>query len=447
MSPPTLRRLALQTAIRVADLIYDFADMPFEMALPILRNVHDPNQLAEIEKNNPEYAEKTEKLWRSFIERDIPNCEDKMIFPNNPCSWGKVYRKMMREEKERIAKDEEILRKSMQGEAIKKAKAAPLFVKKALPHARAEDETNDYIYGVKRSEYKASGWDNYDKEKKPNLKNAKNGAEALAALRRQTALAQSARTATKPLMGPAARQEALEAGKRQIKAPPASMMRGQQNLTIKPRELLPHEQAMLEERKRLSNSTTRSTIVPPRTRFANEKIAKRNAPIIHAAAAQARADQEERLRRLTQPQRKTVTVKPIQQASPPAVATKSAVPTATANTPQQKPKAASPPTAVARPAASAGAASSAAVKAAAGSASSAPKSAPQKSVVTTLASSLSPPPAEIKKRKRLDDDEPEMLEPAKPNVNLVDSPASSPPRKTMQKPKVNIFMTNKKRKL
>lgn len=453
MPAQTLRKLATQAAIRVYDIIFDFADMPYEMAHPILQKIQDPHQLEEIEKNNPQMADSTEELWKSFIARDIPNWEEKMCYPKNPRSWGKVYHYMMREEKKRIAADEEVLRKSMQSESLKKARAAPVYVEKVLPHPRAEDETNFYIDGVKRSQHQSqsgSGWG----EKKPTLKNAKTGRDAIAAIRRQNALAANARASAKPMLS-ADRARNLDAAKRQIKVAPESMLRANKPVVAE-RELTAREKAEMAERKRIMNSLPTNRVVPPKTRVSNLKMAQRNATFISDAANQARAANEDRLRALTQPKKKTpmttTAPKPVQQASPLAATAKSSSVSAVTpkhSAPANTTAAASPKTAQTKPAIAAAGPS---------------QSSAEKQVSAPSVSYMPAPSPNERKRKLIefeDDEEVPVVAEAAKSTDTAASPvtsppatgaqptsppASSPPRKVMPKPKVNIFMTNKKRK-
>lgn len=452
MPAQTLRKLATQAAIRVYDIILDFADMPYEMARPILQKIQDPHQLEEIEKNNPQMADSTEELWKSFIARDIPNWEEKMCYPKNPRSWGKVYHYMMREEKKRIAADEEVLRKSMQSESLKKARAAPVYVEKVLPHPRAEDETNFYIDGVKRSQHHSqsgSGWG----EKKPTLKNAKTGRDAIAAIRRQNALAANARASAKPMLS-ADRARNLDAAKRQIKVAPESMLRANKPVVAE-RELTAREKAETAERKRIMNSLPTNRVVPPKTRVSNLKMAQRNATFISDAASQARAANEDRLRALTQPKKKTTMAttasKPAQAPSPVAAAKSPSVSAVST-------KLSDPANNVAAAASSKAAQTKPAIAAAGPSQASVEKQVSAPSVSYVPASS---PNERKRKLIEFEDDEEvpivadsattdtaasPVTSPPATGAQPGSPPASSPPRKVMPKPKVNIFMTNKKRK-
>lgn len=299
--------MALQAAIRLSAQINDIADMPYELARPILLKIQSPQQLRDIEINCPHVAEADKELWINFIQRDIPDWESKIVEPKNKNSWHKVYRWLQRKEERKAAEDEEALRKTLAGEGIKKAEKNTLFVHKVLPHARAEDEHNFYIDGVKNKGVNDWGFE----KRPPSLKNAKTGKDMLDALRRQAADVSKVRAMAKPFAAPTAAQKLANA-KRQITQAPASMVRtaaAARPLTIAPRELLPHEKAMMAEMKQ-ARATTK---IQPPTRMANVRIAAKNQKAVEAATRKAREENEAKLRALTQSHRRPSTV-----SSPPS---------------------------------------------------------------------------------------------------------------------------------
>jgi elongin-A len=91
----------------------------------VLKKVESPNQLREIEENCPQIAGEDAELWRAFIARDIPTWQTKNYVPKDPKKWYKVYSKYMKEQKEDIARDEQMLRERMAG--LKKEKDGMLI--------------------------------------------------------------------------------------------------------------------------------------------------------------------------------------------------------------------------------------------------------------------------------------------------------------------------------
>ncbi|KAF2173508.1 hypothetical protein M409DRAFT_15788 [Zasmidium cellare ATCC 36951] len=352
MPATTLFKMAMQAAIRLSAQINDIADMPYELARPILLKIQSPQQLRDIEINCPHIAEADKELWVHFIQRDIPDWESKIVEPKNKNSWHKVYRWLQRKEERKAAEDEEALRKTLAGEGVKKAEKNALFIDKVLPHARAEDEHNFYIDGVKNKNLNASG---SDKRKPPTMKNAKTGRDMLGAIRRQAVETSRARSMVKPFAPPTASQR-LDNAKRQITQAPASMIQSaiaSRPLTIAPREPLPHEKAMMKEMNRMRATTK----IQPPTRMANIKFAEQNKQAIEAATRKAREVNEAKLRALTQVQKRPSTassppskaydfapspivVDPSKRASPPIM---TAAPPARVQTPAASPPAASAP--------------------------------------------------------------------------------------------------------
>lgn len=302
MPATTLYKMALQAAIRLSAQINDIADMPYELARPFLLKIQSPQQLRDIEINCPHIAEADEELWRAFIARDIPDWESKIAEPKNKRSWHKIYLMLQRREERKAAEDEEKLRKTLAGEGLKKAEKEALFVQKVLPHARAEDEHNFFVDGVPNK--KLNGWGG--EKKQPSLKNAKTGKEMLGAIRRQAADASKARAMVRTVVPQTAAQKLANA-KRQITQPPAGMT-PTRSLTIAPRELHPHEKDMMADIKR---ARATQKIQPP-TRTTNAKLAEKNQQTVEAAARKARAENEAKLKALTQNHKK-----PPPAASPP----------------------------------------------------------------------------------------------------------------------------------
>jgi RNA polymerase II transcription factor SIII (elongin) subunit A len=57
-------------------LLEDIGDTPIHIALPILRSVERPEQLALLEERSPALVEHTTELWFNFIKRDVYEWKD-----------------------------------------------------------------------------------------------------------------------------------------------------------------------------------------------------------------------------------------------------------------------------------------------------------------------------------------------------------------------------------
>lgn len=227
--------MAARTATRSITDIMDFGTMPYEVAYHVLKNVKNPAQLHEIEENSPHIADADSELWRAFIIRDIPNWKEKMITPKNPRSWWKVYRKLMREEELIAAAQEEALRKQLVINTIKKSEQSITYVPQIVAYTPGKGDTLLDPEARLRAAAAGSRWD----------KKKKSGEKIVSALLRQTA---EARSAKKPFQ-PTHAGSSLEAAKRQISHAPATMIAAPQH-RVQPRALLPHQQALLDERRR-----------------------------------------------------------------------------------------------------------------------------------------------------------------------------------------------------
>jgi elongin-A len=300
MPASTLFAMAIRCAQRNIDLINDLADMPIDLARPIIMRVHDPNQLHEIEVNCPQLADHTGEYWQKIIKREMPNLkEDQMYYPKNPRSWHKVYKKLKREEQERELAQEEELRQTLLGDKVKKAEHQAVFVGKILAHARDEKVPALYVDGV-RNKRQSSGWGEHG----TSVKRAKTGGEALSAIRKQTAQTSWQLARAVPFRSSSSSKGLSKGGNapsvaRQIPEAPPSMLRQAKNLDgleFKPRELYPHEKEMLRDQKRLHANTRIAT--PGRA--ATLKIAQAHQRRNEEAAREARQVRESKLRALTQ---------------------------------------------------------------------------------------------------------------------------------------------------
>jgi len=180
---PSLYKMACRAAIRNADSIDDLGDeITYEMALPILRRVQDPDQLMKIEQNSPQIADQTGELWRKFIERDIQRWKEKIIEPKNPASWSKVYRKLKKQdEAERLAA-EEALKQALNARKAEKESHSANIVRAVIPQGKKAASRS---WGASRP--MAMGGQAIKRT---------TGVEALATIRRQSAHASASRNVT-----------------------------------------------------------------------------------------------------------------------------------------------------------------------------------------------------------------------------------------------------------
>lgn len=285
----SLVQMAISCAQRNIHFIDNLSDMPYQMAHPILKKVTSPNQLLEIQTNSPHLAKDTGELWQAFIMRDLPNLtQENMIYPKNPESWYKVYRKLMRTEKEREAVQEEQLRISLLGDKVKREEKKTMFVDKVLHHAREEPVI--FVDGQRNRGNRTAG--------PPSLAKAKTGTDALAAIRNRSALNSRQISLGRPFQSNGYAQTSNRAT-RQIPQAPQSMLReaGQHGrMEIAPRELLPHQKTMLQEQRK-ANATVK-VHAPGLVRSA--KFAAAHQKQNEAVIRKAREINEDKLRKLTQ---------------------------------------------------------------------------------------------------------------------------------------------------
>ncbi|KAI9675212.1 MAG: hypothetical protein M1829_003572 [Trizodia sp. TS-e1964] len=114
--------MAIGQCIRHIRSITDVGYAPYELIRTILMKIENPSQLKKIEKKSPHIADEDEELWMSFIARDIPQWQTRLVRPKDPKNWHKEYRRMLDQVQAEIKKDTEILRAAMQGIAAERAK-------------------------------------------------------------------------------------------------------------------------------------------------------------------------------------------------------------------------------------------------------------------------------------------------------------------------------------
>jgi elongin-A len=93
--------------------LFDVGDFEYWKIKHVLARIQIPEQLHQIEINCPQIAGEDAPLWHAFIARDIPNWKTKNYVPKNPQKWYQIYLKYKREQAAELARDEEILRKSL----------------------------------------------------------------------------------------------------------------------------------------------------------------------------------------------------------------------------------------------------------------------------------------------------------------------------------------------
>ena len=115
MPVPKLFALAQRVCIKNVRSIVDIGDAPYSLMRPILLKVETAEQLHEIEKVSPQIIGEDAELWLNLIKRDVERWEDYFVEPKNPASWFKVYRKLIKEAKERIEEDALAMKAAMDG--------------------------------------------------------------------------------------------------------------------------------------------------------------------------------------------------------------------------------------------------------------------------------------------------------------------------------------------
>ncbi|KAL8692696.1 MAG: hypothetical protein Q9218_002317 [Villophora microphyllina] len=95
MPAPSLTQLVRRTLIKHITLLTDIGGIPYDIIRPVLLKLENPQQLKILEDASPQLCGADEEIWISFIKRDIPDWEKKILYPKNPKSWWKVYRKLL----------------------------------------------------------------------------------------------------------------------------------------------------------------------------------------------------------------------------------------------------------------------------------------------------------------------------------------------------------------
>ncbi|KAI4151760.1 MAG: hypothetical protein L6R39_001949 [Caloplaca ligustica] len=110
MPAPSLAWLARQTIIKNISMLTDVGDIPYDLLRPVLLKIENAKQLQTLEEASPQLRGADEEIWISLIKRDIPDANSNMLYPKNPASWWKVYRKMWRDYQAEADEDAAVLK-------------------------------------------------------------------------------------------------------------------------------------------------------------------------------------------------------------------------------------------------------------------------------------------------------------------------------------------------
>ncbi|OQO11462.1 hypothetical protein B0A48_03189 [Cryoendolithus antarcticus] len=274
MPVSSLALMAQRAAIRTLPRIEDVGDTPYELLEPILRRIDNPDHLLKIETNSPHIADKSAPLWQAFIIRDIPDGKTKMLYPKNPRSWHKVYRKLRKEEEAKKQSAEDALKRTLLG--LKEEKGSTMFVNKVIARPAKQAMFVDGVLNTRGQQHAAG---------------VSTSARPLQAIKRSVvARAQQ----QKPHMQTFAKI-GVPSGKTQILVAPKSMRPDYNN------EVTAAAKRAAEAIKKIAEPKTeiRKVFAPMGKRSATDTA-------LDAARLQQMREREQRLRNLTQPGRKTV---------------------------------------------------------------------------------------------------------------------------------------------
>lgn len=290
MPASSLASMAQNAAIRNIASITDIAELPYHAVEPILRRIDNPTQLREIEVACPHIAEHSGALWQELIKRDVPNAERKMLYPKDPRSWWKVYRKMCKQEAADKLAAEENLKQAMLGLKEAKGNKETTFVPKV--YALGPTKKVGFFDGVAHT----------PETRAPSIWNAKTGRDAVVAMQRASA--------SKGKVFQAKTRHYVPAVKDQIKVAPRSMIvdnSGQEAVKRAAAEAKKYAEPTTSQRPRMFAAPL-SSMSKAEQAFKNEEI-------------KARFERENRLRQFTKP-----TARPAMYPSPSPVAQTAAPP-------------------------------------------------------------------------------------------------------------------------
>lgn len=114
MPADTLYEMTKRQLIRNIHMLEDIGDLPYAFLAPVLRQIKNPDQLDNLEKNCPQILGETGEIWMKFIKRDIPDYEKQAHKPRDEKNWSKVYRKLKRDAEKEEEAQKEALKQQMQ---------------------------------------------------------------------------------------------------------------------------------------------------------------------------------------------------------------------------------------------------------------------------------------------------------------------------------------------
>jgi len=195
MPAPSLQAIAVRASIRNISSIHDIADMPPDLARPILKHVKNPQQLKEIEDKSPHLRDLNADLWKDFIKRDIPKAEQILAEkePKSQRKWRTFYFKLLAEKERAEKEDEEKLAAIMKGLDQQKEINKANFVPKIIPQ-KGSSRGTAFIDGQPNLRTTTLG---IVRPPTTSLRNAKAGRDAIATIRKQTAQAHYERFGSK----------------------------------------------------------------------------------------------------------------------------------------------------------------------------------------------------------------------------------------------------------
>ncbi|KAI4280270.1 MAG: hypothetical protein L6R38_004577 [Xanthoria sp. 2 TBL-2021] len=132
MPASELLHMVRRALIKKISILTDIGDVPYDMIRPVLLKIENPNQLKSLEEASPQLYGADAEIWISLIKRDVPKAEEKMMYPRNPKSWWKVYRKMLNDHQKEVEEDAMKLKNAYNG--IKEAKKPPPAIMEGVPH-------------------------------------------------------------------------------------------------------------------------------------------------------------------------------------------------------------------------------------------------------------------------------------------------------------------------
>ena len=305
--------------MRNAEGIDDLGDiLPFEMVVPILRRVTDPGQLRRIEENSPQLAGLCGELWQNLIKRDILRWEEKMMAPENPKSWWKVYRKLKREDEMEKKAAEDKLKQAMNARKVDRERKQATIVHAVMPEGNKA--ATKHFASNRNMAFGGSAM-----SRKPT------GAEALSLIRRQTWNASNNRKVTNSIPS----SELSNKRSQVVEAPPSMVQAYVRKAGINP--------AQLPIRRLPQTSSSRPVIFAPSNKASLRDVA------LTAAIRKENEAKEARLRAFTSgktrpaassPQRPKTSI-PTTQQQPATIPPSRVSPPASSSTATQKKRPAS----------------------------------------------------------------------------------------------------------